>query len=76
MGSNLQPHEGQYRWTFDITCAKELYQSYQDSQYWHLVESPPEGLQLNLVRAANSDRSVDILSLLITLPARLPCLAA
>lgn len=56
MGSNLKPHKGKYTWTFDINCAKQLYQSYQESQYWKLVEAPPEGVQLNIVRAENSDR--------------------
>ena len=56
MGSNLRAENGQFSWTFNIKCAKSLYQSYQDRDYWDLVESPPKGLQINLVRAADSDR--------------------
>jgi len=33
-----------------------LYNSYQKSQYWELIESPPENLSIHIVRAANSDR--------------------
>lgn len=36
---------------------QDLYNSYQSSQYWDLIESPPSGLSIHLVRAANSDRS-------------------
>lgn len=56
MGSNLQVRHRKYWWTFDIKCAQQLYLSYQQSEYWDLVDSPPEGVSLNLVRAENSDR--------------------
>ena len=62
MGSNLVADKGQFSWTFDIKCAKELYQSYQDNEYWDLVQSPPAGVQLNIVRAAQSDRSASVVS--------------
>lgn len=58
MGSNLRPEAGKFSWTFDVKCAQQLYQSYQERQYWDLVESPPQALQINLVRAAESDRLV------------------
>jgi len=53
MGSNLT---AKGTWTFDPSCAQALYNSYQKSQYWELIESPPENLSIHIVRAANSDR--------------------
>ena len=56
MGSNLVTRQGKFWWSFDVKCAQQLYQSYQTSDYWDLLNSPPAGVTINLVRAAESDR--------------------
>lgn len=58
MGSNLAMKKGAYEWTFDIKCAQQLYDSYQESEYWDIFKRPVEGVKLNIVRAAQSDRWV------------------
>ena len=38
-------------------CA-DMYESYKQASYWDLIQKPPEGTVLNIVRAAKSDRYV------------------
>ena len=56
MGSNLVTRQGKFWWSFDVKCAQQLYESYQTSDYWDLINSPPAGVTIHLVRAAKSDR--------------------
>lgn len=43
-------------WTFDIKCAKELYDSYQEKEFWDIMNNPVKDVKLNIVRAERSDR--------------------
>eukprot|EP00879_Flechtneria_rotunda_P003292 GHRR01003517.1.p1 GENE.GHRR01003517.1~~GHRR01003517.1.p1 ORF type:complete len:389 (+),score=86.25 GHRR01003517.1:211-1377(+) len=53
--TNLQPAEGgSMRWTFDLDGIAELYDSYEATNLWDLLQSPPEGLHLDFVRAERS----------------------
>lgn len=36
----------------------DMYESYKQSSYWDLVEQPPQGTVLHIVRAEKSDRYV------------------
>ena len=59
LGSNLLPLKNGakgYRWAFDITGAAALFYSYQRNDLWNVVSRPPKGVELHIVRAANSDR--------------------
>lgn len=57
MGSNLVPDgQGKLKWAFNIDGAIGMYDSYKENSYWGLLEQPPEGTTLNIVRAAKSDR--------------------
>lgn len=57
MGSNLVPDgQGKLKWGFNIEGASDMYQSYQESSYWDLVQQPPKGTALHIVRAEKSDR--------------------
>ena len=38
----------------------DMGESYKQSSYWDLLDQPPKGTTLNIVRAGNSDRSVYI----------------
>lgn len=59
----MQMRDGQYHWAFHVKCAQELYESYQESEYWEVAREPPAGVTLNVVRAAKSDRLVEVLNL-------------
>ncbi|DBA71709.1 TPA: hypothetical protein ACH3X2_001158 [Trebouxia sp. C0005] len=57
MGSNLVPDgQGKLKWGFNIEGASDMYQSYRESSYWDLVQQPPKGTALHVVRAEKSDR--------------------
>jgi hypothetical protein len=36
--------------------AAAMFNSYRITHYWGLLEHPPQGVTINIVRAANSDR--------------------
>lgn len=54
--TNLRPTPGTHslRWTFDLDGIAELYNSYESSSLWGLLESPPQGLAVDFVRAEGS----------------------
>ncbi|KAG2426719.1 hypothetical protein HYH02_014759 [Chlamydomonas schloesseri] len=45
---------GGVSWTFDLNGVAELYRSYLDTQLWDVIERPPQGLQLDFVKAERS----------------------
>ncbi|KAG2422981.1 hypothetical protein HXX76_015652 [Chlamydomonas incerta] len=45
---------GGVNWTFDLDGVAELYRSYLDTQLWDIIERPPQGLQLDFVKAERS----------------------
>ena len=46
--------DGRLGWTFDIAGIAEMYASYEATDLWPLVESPPEGALIDFVRAERS----------------------
>jgi pimeloyl-ACP methyl ester carboxylesterase len=55
--TNLRPLSGSngLRWTFDLEGIAEMYDSYEDTSLWELLEQPPQGLQVDFVRAERSN---------------------
>ncbi|KAK9917204.1 hypothetical protein WJX75_001833 [Coccomyxa subellipsoidea] len=56
LGSNLTPTSGGFKWAFDISGAAAMFNSYKHKDYWDLLQHPPAGVEVHIVRAANSDR--------------------
>ena len=55
MTTNLTPTpDGRLRWAFDIEGIAEMYRSYEATDLWPLVESPPLGARIDFVRAERS----------------------
>ncbi|KAK8921728.1 hypothetical protein KSP39_PZI020887 [Platanthera zijinensis] len=56
MGSNLKKSGDEVTWTFELHAAIEMFNSYRETSYWHILEQPPKGMEIEVVRAENSDR--------------------
>ncbi|XP_068664015.1 uncharacterized protein [Aristolochia californica] len=56
IGSNLKKAGDHFTWSFNLEGANEMFNSYRSTGYWSLLENPPKGLEISLVRAENSDR--------------------
>lgn len=56
VGTNLQKSGEHMTWTFNLEAAREMFLSYWEKSYWTLLENPPKGTEVVIVRAANSDR--------------------
>ncbi|OIS97901.1 PREDICTED: protein ABHD11 [Nicotiana attenuata] len=56
LGSNLQKSGDQMTWTFNIEAAIEMFNSYREKDYCPLLEHPPKGTEIAIVRAEKSDR--------------------
>jgi pimeloyl-ACP methyl ester carboxylesterase len=55
MTTNLAPMaDGRLAWTFDIGGIADMYASYEATDLWPLVESPPVGAMIDFVRAERS----------------------
>jgi len=56
MTTNLQtnPDDGTLDWAFNITGIADMYASYEATDLWPLVESPPQGALIDFVRAERS----------------------
>lgn len=48
------PGSSSLQWTFDLDGIAELYNSYERSSLWGLLEEPPQGLAVDFVRAERS----------------------
>ncbi|KAF6165870.1 hypothetical protein GIB67_012767 [Kingdonia uniflora] len=71
IGTNLKKSGDHETWAFDIQGANEMFESYREESYWSLLEDPPNGLQIEIVRAENSDRwRPDVVQQLESLAAR------
>ncbi|CAM6099055.1 unnamed protein product [Calypogeia fissa] len=74
LGSNLKrvkPSGEEMTWIFNPKEAHDMFESYGESDYWSVLESPPEGMNIGIVRAAKSDRwTPDIISKLESLSKR------
>ncbi|KAL5721202.1 hypothetical protein ACHQM5_013791 [Ranunculus cassubicifolius] len=56
IGTNLKKSGDNQTWAFNLDGAVEMFNSYREKSYWNLLENPPEGLHISIVRAENSDR--------------------
>ncbi|KAL2345247.1 hypothetical protein Fmac_006532 [Flemingia macrophylla] len=56
IGTNLKKVGDHETWIFDLKNAKEMFDSYCEKSYWNLLENPPKGMEIVIVRAENSDR--------------------
>ncbi|HEX2165840.1 MAG TPA: alpha/beta hydrolase [Longimicrobiales bacterium] len=54
MATNLVSDDGGYRWRFDFDSIRELLLSFFDTDAWDVVETPPEGTEIHLVKAEDS----------------------
>lgn len=55
MATNLEPHGNVYRWRIDFDAMDELMQSFYETDAWTVVESPPAGLEVHIVKAEDSN---------------------
>ncbi|KAH0723415.1 hypothetical protein KY285_005970 [Solanum tuberosum] len=56
LGSNLEKSGDSMTWNFNIEAAAEMFDSYREKDYWPLLEHPPKGTEIAIVRAEKSDR--------------------
>lgn len=54
MAMNLEPEDGVYRWRLDMNGVEEMLRDYFRTDVWETVESPPETLDLHIVKAEDS----------------------
>lgn len=61
MTTNLRPQvngsaagAGAFEWTFDLDGISDMYQSYEATNLWDLVENVPQGVHINFLRAERS----------------------
>ena len=54
MATNLVPDDGGYRWRFDFDSIRELLVSFYETDAWDVVESPPPGTEVHIVKAEES----------------------
>lgn len=55
MSSNLSPGEGGYRWALDFEVMSALLEDFFATDLMHVIEEPPEGLEIHVLRATRSD---------------------
>ncbi|GKV38900.1 hypothetical protein SLEP1_g46755 [Rubroshorea leprosula] len=56
IGSNLKKSGEQETWAFNLEGAIQMFNSYREMSYWSLLEQPPKGMEIAIVRADKSDR--------------------
>ncbi|XP_051150155.1 uncharacterized protein LOC127264696 [Andrographis paniculata] len=56
IGSNLKKSGNKETWAFNLDGAVQMFKSYREMDYWPLLEQPPKGMTISIVRAENSDR--------------------
>lgn len=56
ISSNIKKSGTEMTMGFDLDVAIEMFDSYCESSYWSLLENPPRGVEIDLVRAENSTR--------------------
>lgn len=61
MTTNLRPAAGPahvsssgLRWGFDLDGVADMYSSYESTSMWPVLQSPPQGLKIDFVRAEGS----------------------
>ncbi|KAL4354720.1 hypothetical protein GQ457_06G010390 [Hibiscus cannabinus] len=71
IGTNLKKSGEEETWAFNLEGAVQMFQSYREMSYWPLLEHPPKGLEIAIVRAEQSDRwDADVISRLEKLASR------
>lgn len=55
MATNLVPRGGAYRWRFDLAGIASLLDDFFRVDLWDVVEAPPAGAEVHIVRADQSD---------------------
>lgn len=56
IGSNLKKSGEHETWAFNLHGAVQMFDSYRETDYWPLLEQPPNGVEIDIVRAEKSDR--------------------
>jgi len=56
LATSLQRKDDGWRWTFDLDGVAALLDSYYATDSWPLIERPPVGIAVEIVRAGASDR--------------------
>lgn len=51
---NLEPVDGRYRWRIDLDAMEEMLRDFFRTDLWDVVESPPAGVEVHLVKATRS----------------------
>ncbi|CAN5745507.1 alpha/beta fold hydrolase [soil metagenome] len=54
MATNLEKQDAGYRWRFDLDALEALLLSFFETSAWDIVETPPPGVEVHLVKAAES----------------------
>lgn len=54
MAINLEPVEGRYRWRIDFAAMEEMLRDFFRTDLWHVVDSPPAGVEVHVVKATRS----------------------
>lgn len=54
MTTNLDHHDGRYHWRIDLDDMEALLRSFFATDLWGVVESPPDGVTVHVVRATES----------------------
>ncbi|KAH6806136.1 alpha/beta-Hydrolases superfamily protein [Perilla frutescens var. frutescens] len=71
IGSNLKKSGEHETWAFNLDGAVQMFSSYSEMDYWPLLEHPPNGMEIDIVRAEKSGRwDTDIIQQLERLSSR------
>jgi esterase len=54
MATNLEACPSGYRWRFDLDAMEALLLSFFETEAWNVIESPPAGLDVHVVKAEDS----------------------
>ena len=54
MASNLELDAGSYRWRLDFDVMEQLLRSYFETDAWGVVDGPPAGVTLHVIKAEES----------------------
>jgi pimeloyl-ACP methyl ester carboxylesterase len=54
MAINLEQADGRYRWRIDFAAMEEMLRDFFRTDLWPVVETPPEGVELHVVKATQS----------------------
>src|SRR5215212_1910734 len=54
MATNLEPADRGFSFRFDVNALEKLLLSFSETDAWQIVETPPPGVQIHLVKAEDS----------------------